>query len=294
MLEQNYRNMMNRIKADDEFRQQLLNRLENEREKCNTAVSRPSFKRYIPAVAGIAAAFVLTLAVFASRAFIFPLVDDEDLAVTHKNTTDEDGTILGVLDNNTGSDLNANISEPDVETEINENKTVADMDNEATGTSEEICTNDTQNEMTDDSADEINAETQTYSIVTYSDENDVLIKGLATAEETIEYNTTLHFMFEGFENYGIGLVSNDVVFEKSLPLMYTLTDFFSDHYNTIIGENGELEMYDGLLDTFFNIRANSVQQINVYINGLEILNLDNALMSDFKDMTDVYFVVSVT
>ena len=58
-----YRNAMDRIKADDEFKEQLLKRLAAEQEKPKKVVklTPPAASKHLPLVASLASAAVLAL-----------------------------------------------------------------------------------------------------------------------------------------------------------------------------------------------------------------------------------------
>lgn len=276
---------MNRIQADDKFKSNLLLKLESEKQKPK---KKSAFVKYIPVLSSAAAVVVLTLSIFASKAFILPMLkhDNEvakndkspvsDLFETVEKTeedkvvwdeyADDDYIVQGVTTDN---------AEPEKAPEQTEEEVIPLYDN----------------------AMELNDVdyTEPYNLICYLTDTDVTIKGQSESKKTIYYDTTLHFYFEGFEKYNIGLMKNDIVFMKTLPADYTLADFFNDHYSVIIGQStaSELAVDEGILDTFFDIDASEDDPINVYVGDTEILNLENTLMSEFKDMSDVYFAITV-
>lgn len=289
-MKEDYRNAMNKIKADDEFKARLLTALEAEK---NTPKPKRDmtlvFKRYAPLVSGIAAALVLTLAVFASRTYILPLLKhDVEIAKTDKNPVGDNFDI--VKDDQLKSETTVtthNIPNTNSNSDVSDSSTVPDADDAA----QPAPLPDTS--YTEANAMDATDTTEQQYRISYST-NEVAIKGLSTASKTINYDLVLHFTFEGFDEYGVSLVQNDIIFCKELPSEYTIADLFTDHYNIIIGDMGNIALYNGLLDTFMDIQASEEKPIDVYINGIEILNLETAFMNEFKYSTDVYFVISAT
>lgn len=113
-------------------------------------------------------------------------------------------------------------------------------------------------------------------------------------ENAISYNTNIFFTFEGFDKYDIESVGSCIVFETSLPKNYTLSNFFEDYYNLITNATGVTITNNGLLESFFNIYDSSIHSISVFDGTREILDLDTALMSEYKDMDSIHFTVSIT
>jgi len=113
-------------------------------------------------------------------------------------------------------------------------------------------------------------------------------------DTAIDYNTNIHFKFEGFDKYNIRLRESCIVFETSLSPSYTLADFFDDYYKLIINGNGISEINNGILQSMFGIGENGLRTISVYDDSREILNLETTYMSDYSGMDDIYFTVSIT
>lgn len=281
-MKEHYRNAMNRIQADDEFKSNLLLKLESEKQKPK---KKSAFVRYIPVLSSAAAVIVLTLAIFASKAFILPLLKhDNEVAKNNKNPVSDRFDIEEKTEDKVLYDEYAD------DDFIVQGVTTDNAEPEKPQEKEEIT-------PIHDNAMELNDVdySEPYNLICYSTDTDVTIKGLSEAKSTVYYDTTLHFYFEGFEKYNIGLMKNDIVFMKTLPEDYTLADFFNDHYSVIIGQStaSEMAVDEGILYTFFDIDASEDDPINVYVNETEILNLETTLMSEFKDMSDVYFAITV-
>ena len=113
-------------------------------------------------------------------------------------------------------------------------------------------------------------------------------------DTAIDYNTNIHFKFEGFDKYNIRLRESCIVFETSLSPSYTLADFFDDYYKLIINGNGISEINNGILQSMFGIGENGLRTISVHDDSREILNLETTYMSEYKGADDIYFTISIT
>lgn len=113
-------------------------------------------------------------------------------------------------------------------------------------------------------------------------------------ENAITYNTNIFFTFEGFDKYDIELSGSCIVFETTLPKNYTLSNFFEDYYNLITNATGVTVTNNGLLQSFFNIYDSSIHSISVFDGTREIIDLDTALMSEYKDKSNIHFTISIT
>lgn len=118
---------------------------------------------------------------------------------------------------------------------------------------------------------------------------------LTSAEDIINYESDIYFTFEGFDKYGIDLREICIVFNTALDKNYTLANFFYDYYNIITQQTGYTMIDNGLLDSFFGIKDNSVQSLSVYdeLRG-EIVDLDSVLMEEYWDLSEVRFTVKVS
>ncbi|MBQ8606376.1 MAG: hypothetical protein IJ408_06515 [Clostridia bacterium] len=103
----------------------------------------------------------------------------------------------------------------------------------------------------------------------------------------------IYFTFDGFEEYDVSVESRAVLlngFEEN----YTVANLLSDYYPLIVGEDGSVEIKDGMVDNFLNVSADSEKEINVYVNDREVLNLEQKLVSECIESEDnVYFKVTV-
>lgn len=113
-----------------------------------------------------------------------------------------------------------------------------------------------------------------------------------SSDGSLGFSKTLHFAFSGFSDYGVGLMSNDVVLDTAIDEDYTVSDLFNDYYGVISGGNGSYSSSNGVVDSFFDIPASSLREIDVYADGIEIINLNNVRLSDIND-DEVFILVSV-
>lgn len=116
-----------------------------------------------------------------------------------------------------------------------------------------------------------------------------------SSNNTLRYNSSIYFNFDGFDKYGINLRECCILFNTELDENYTLANFFFDYYNIITQESGYTTIDNGLLDSFFGIKDNSNQMISVYdeLRG-EIVDLDSVLMEEYWDLEEVRFTVKVS
>lgn len=115
------------------------------------------------------------------------------------------------------------------------------------------------------------------------------------SESAYTYNdvsSVVYFTFDGFEKYNVQVESRAVLF-GGFKENYTIANLLNDYYPVIVGENGNVEINDGMVDNFLNVTADSKKEINVYVNDRELLNLEKELVSECLQGEDVYFKVSV-
>ena len=294
MLKEDYRNAMNKIKADDEFKAQLLERLEAQQQKQTNTVHTAMSVR-VPLIASLASIAVIALVIYSSASFILPLLRNSKNSVSDKYSGQENLTAGSeeTIEKSAGTkyteDLpdNAGASETVTNSGFTlSGSTASTVTDDITvpGTAEDYAGTSTLNEV--DVYEE-------YRIICYSGIGDEP-KAELLSEKTVEYHSVLHFSFEGFDKYGAGLKKNDIVFTASLSENYMLSDFFTDYYNIIAGRNGSIRIDNGIIDSFFDIPSSSAREIRVFVDGIEMLNLDNVRLSDICTESDVYFTVSVT
>jgi len=306
-----YKNAMDRIKADDKFKAQLLERLAAEQEKPKVIkLNPPAASKNLPLVASLASAAVLALLIYSSAVLVLPMLRNnaydgssaspetaysgranyygtqkEPRNTEKPGDSDKDRADVVTEDSSAGENTDSNIqsgqpNSTDSNTDFEKNTDESASDNSGTPSKSE------QAKDSDVNYDD-------YRIVSYSG-IDAEPKGTQPTQNTVSYNSVLHFAFEGFDKYGIKLKNNDIVFDARLSENYTLAQLFTDYYNIIIGRPGSTSVSNGMLDSFFNVSANTKRQISVFIDGVEVVNLDNVLLSEFSDLNNVYFSVSVT
>lgn len=307
-----YKNAMDRIKADDKFKAQLLERLAAEQEKPKVIkLNPPAASKKLPLVASLASAAVLALLIYSSAVLVLPMlrnnaydgssaspesaysgrasyygIQKEPRKSEKPGNSDKDRADAATenADENENTDSNIQPSPPD----STDNNT--DFEKGAGGAS---ASDNSDAPSKSDQAKDSGVNYDDYRIVSYSG-IDAEPKGTQSAENTVSYNSVLHFTFEGFDKYGIKLKNNDIVFDAKLSESYTLAQLFTDYYNIIIGRPGSTSVSNGMLDSFFNVSANTKRQISVFIDGVEVVNLDNVMLAEFSDLNNVYFSVSVT
>ena len=133
--------------------------------------------------------------------------------------------------------------------------------------------------------------TRGYNTITLAQD---LSYRFVSKDDAIDYNTNIHFKFEGFDKYNIQLRESCIVFVTSLSPSYTLANFFDDYYKLIVNGNGISELSNGLLQSMFGIGENDLRTISVHDDSREILNLETTYMSEYSGMDDIYFTVSIT
>lgn len=117
---------------------------------------------------------------------------------------------------------------------------------------------------------------------------------IVSEDTAIRYDTNIFFSFEGFDKYNIELTGSCIVFETALAPDYTLANFFSDYYNLIVNDTGVSKINNGLLESFFNINENGANNISVFDGTREIIDLDTALMSEYKDRDNIHFIITIS
>lgn len=115
-----------------------------------------------------------------------------------------------------------------------------------------------------------------------------------TAEDAIKYDTNIFFTFEGFEKYNVPITGSCIVFETALAPSYTLSNFFEDYYNLIINGTGVSTINNGVLESFFDIGDNGIRTFSVYDGERELIDLDTALMSEYKGKDNIHFTIVVS
>lgn len=104
----------------------------------------------------------------------------------------------------------------------------------------------------------------------------------------------VYFTFEGFDNEGVTQPSSKAVLLYEFDSSYTLANLLNDYYQIIVGQDGKIDINDGMVDNFLNVQADSKKEINVYVNDREVMNLEKELVSDcLENEENVYFRVSV-
>ncbi len=118
---------------------------------------------------------------------------------------------------------------------------------------------------------------------------------IVSPENKLDYRSSINFIFEGFDKYGIEISKSCILFESALDPSYTLANFFFDYYNIITQQSGYTLIDNGVLESFFGIKDNSVQTISVYdeFRG-EIVDLDSVLMSEYWEYDEINFTVKVS
>ena len=133
-------------------------------------------------------------------------------------------------------------------------------------------------------------QTSGYTTITFAQD----LSYRVTSSDALDYETNIHFKFEGFDKYDIHLRESCIVFITSLDKNYTLANFFDDYYKLIINGNGISEISNGLLQSMFGIGENGLRTISIFDENREILNLDTTYLSEYHGMEDIYFTISIT
>lgn len=293
-----YKKVMDQIKADDEFRESLKLKLEAE-QKSNKRKQTGTASRFYPLVAAVASAAVLLLVFSFSRAYILPLLryDAYDGAGADKYSPIQ----LSPHDDEAETDIKPDSA---VKKETVEESVTGNNENTQTDVPETDDSLTTPLPPETDTAEDSKVQdrhygeefmqppqsTMSYKIVSFAGFDESL---QSESDNTVNYDTLIHFTFDGFEEYDIGLYRNDMLLVATLPNDYTLADFFREYYDAIVAAEGMTDIQNGIVESFFGISTGSRQQINVYAEGIEVLNLETTPMSRFKDMSYVYLTVSV-
>ncbi len=132
--------------------------------------------------------------------------------------------------------------------------------------------------------------TRGYSTITFAHD----LSYRTVTSDAIDYETNIHFKFEGFDKYNIQLRESCIVFVTTLDKSYTLANFFDDYYKLIINGNGISDINNGLLQSMFGISENGLRTISLFDEKREILNLDTTYFSEYCGMDDIYFTISIT
>lgn len=294
-----YKSAMDKITADSEFKAQLMKRIALEEEKKNAPKANLVKSLRTPLVASLSSAAVLALLIYSSAVLVLPMLRNSEYEIL---------TARPQKDIHYSHSYGERPRDFDADAEHGGEKAEAEAVTEDKGTAEKNHSADRHENGTDKKADgaETKGESRSqlpslndvdideqYSIITYSGEAPSALKGVGGGVEAVDYDCTLHFCFEGFADYGVGLKSNNVLFTATLPADYTLSEFFTDYYGIISARGGKTTVTDGMLDSFFDIPASGIRPISVYVDGAEAVNLDNILLSEFSSLSNVYFTVSV-
>lgn len=290
-----YKKSMDSIKADNDFREKLLKNLDAEKKRLETRPKKS--KIFYPLTASVAAAAVLMFTIYFSKSLLLPLLRHDEFELSHGETNKE---VIITKPNNKDTVVSNPVNVYD-ETLIGNSDIVNDSQGMAGNEQEnqpEISTPQYDSEeVSEDSYSGATAMnnvdySKPHSAVSYA--GAVITPRVGTGTEVITYDSVFHFTFEGFDKYDVGLRQNDIIFDATLDCAYTLEDFFADYYNIIIAKPGIGVFENGLVVDFFDVTATDDININVYVNGIEVINLKSIPLSSYKDMNDVYFNVSVT
>lgn len=114
----------------------------------------------------------------------------------------------------------------------------------------------------------------------------------ADVNDRIYYDTKISFKFVGFEKYGIEIDQSSILFNTTLGSKYTLTNFFDDYYKLIVSERaGISNVVDGSIKSLFNIEG--AHEIYLDDGKRVITNLDTTLLSDYQDMEEIVFTITI-
>ena len=114
----------------------------------------------------------------------------------------------------------------------------------------------------------------------------------ADMTDRIYYDTKISFKFVGFEKYGINIDQSSILFNTTLGSKYTLTNFFDDYYKLIVSQRaGMSDIVDGNIHSLFNIEGD----YKIYLDDGKrvITNLDTTLLSDYQDMDEIVFTITI-
>jgi len=285
-----YKKAMDKIKADDEFKKSL-------KEKLNNFESQPKTKsaptKLYPIVASVTTAAVLLITISFSKNFLLPLLrfnaDEYENAHTGSNDEhdyDKTDSAIGqtITDSNDGTASAGNSSDKDDLISSSDNATIPN-NNQSSIFNENSEVTEPSDAPSD--ADEVSR----YDIVTFP--GNTFTKGSA-GEKLINYDSVIHIVFEGFDKYNIGLRRNEMIFVATHAQSYTFADFLTDYYSVIIGTEGITDIENGIIDSFFGIDSTDERFIDVYLNGELVSNLENTYLSQFKDESEVYLTIRVS
>lgn len=298
-MQEDYKRAMSRITADESFKAELLKKLKQEQE--NPAPKLRQLKRplRVPIVASLSSAAVLALLIYSSTVFLLPMLrnSEYDMSAARPGSDYVKSERPSASITDERSENHGGIAYGDSLTkERPQRSDKASTDNKngndgTTDSSDKLGTDSANSGDNSSSLNDINPH-EDYKIISYAGKKKNV--GSSPSAKTISYDNILHFTFEGFDMYGIGLKRNDIVFSAELGESYTLADLFIDYYSAIIGRDAKTSVTDGMLDSFFGIESNSEHQINVFIDGTEAVNLNNVPVSELMKTKDVYFTISVT
>ena len=114
----------------------------------------------------------------------------------------------------------------------------------------------------------------------------------ADVNDRIYYDTKISFKFVGFEKYGIDIDQSSILFSTTLGSSYTLTNFFDDYYKLIVSQtSGISNVQNGSIKSLFNIEG--PHEIYLDDGKRVIKNLDTTLMSDYQDLEEIVFTITI-
>lgn len=297
-MQEEYKRAMSRITADESFKAELLEKLKQERENPAPKPIRAKRPLRMPVIASLSSAAVLALLIYSSTVFLLPMLRNSE----YDMSTAKPGSDYVKSERPSSSpaeerpENHGSIAYGDSFTEDKpqrSDRAATESKREDKGEVDSSDRHESDSENSDKSPPSLNdvKPHEEYKIISYAGKRKNV--GSSPSDKTILYDNILHFNFEGFGSYGVGLKQNDVIFSAELDVGYTLADLFLDYYSAIVGRDEKTSVTDGMLDSFFGVESNSEHQINVFVDGVEAVNLNNVLLSELVTSKDVYFTVSV-
>lgn len=291
-----YKKVMDQIKVDDEFKGELMKRLEVEKRRQSRRVKKPS--RYYPAAASVAAAAVLLFTLYFSKSFILPLTrhntydgasaqQNQQVVLSPKKDSPTSAHDSVTVNDSSEPVLDSNPLPPASGSSRPTSPALQDIP--ATDATPYVvpAPHEPSGAPTDELLEPVPVDGYIISYPNYN-------KGASSASaDDVNYDCVIHFNFTGFENYGVDLHHNDMIFIATHAKNYSLADFLRDYYYAIVPDDTMTDIENGVVESFFGVSVQGKLQINVYVDGYEIMNLETTPLSRICDMTDVYLTVSV-
>ena len=286
-MKNEYRSAMDKIHADKELSDRLLEMCKNEQPAVKREKPR-SVKA--PLIAALSSAAALALLLYSTVAVMSrrnarqdegEFVIEQAIVSNDRTASDNAGENKSGDEQPRAAENDGNITEtPDAaEGSAGDDREVSEKGAEETENGEDASSSspsasggalsqeDGEEEQPDQSfpvtfSDELR-------VVTYLSDKDLPSITNWYSDVMIKYDSIFHFEFNGFAKFGKPLLANNVMFDATLSESYTVSDLIDDYYNIISGTTGVAVIRDGRIYSFYGVAAEG-RQIRLYIDGVEI------------------------